>query len=68
VNLTLWREAHRGELDKLVWMLRMNGDGPCDSGSRKANGGTGGDYRMVLERELALDGCVFYQGIFCDFL
>ena len=23
----------------------MDGDGPCDSGSKKANGGTGGDYR-----------------------
>ena len=26
-------------------MHRMDGDGPCDSGSKKANGGTGGDYR-----------------------
>ena len=23
----------------------MDGDGPCDSGSKKANGGTGGDYQ-----------------------
>ena len=23
----------------------VDGDGPCDSGSKKANGGTGGDYR-----------------------
>ena len=29
----------------LLCVLRMDGDGPCDSGSRKANGGTGGDYR-----------------------
>ena len=29
----------------LLCVLRMDGDGPCDSGSHKANGGTGGDYR-----------------------
>eukprot|EP01043_Picozoa_sp_COSAG02_P063037 COSAG02_NODE_8836_length_2426_cov_2.305544_2_plen_435_part_00 len=29
----------------LLCVLRMDGDGPCGSGSRKANGGTGGDYR-----------------------
>jgi hypothetical protein len=35
----------QGDRKTILCVLRMDGDGPCDSGSKKANGGTGGDYR-----------------------
>ena len=44
-SLTTWWKPPMRESDTFPDVLRMDGDGPCNSNSHKVNGGTGGDYR-----------------------